>query len=92
MGMKHARSDYDTIQDSSDRIPEHEPVFLLRATDKIAPDVVRVWIMMARQAGANVDILQLAHDQANKMEEYGRNYGCHTPDLPPRHRAEGGRG
>lgn len=32
--MKHARSDYDRIQDPQGLIPDGEPVFLLRAQDK----------------------------------------------------------
>ena len=41
--MKHARSDYDRIQDPSRIIPEDEPVFLLRAQDISAPAAVEKW-------------------------------------------------
>jgi hypothetical protein len=32
--MKHARADYDRIQDPAGKIPADEPVLLLRAQDK----------------------------------------------------------
>lgn len=42
--MKHARDDYNArIQDSASKIPEDEPVFLLRAQDRTAARVVRYW-------------------------------------------------
>ena len=34
--MKHARNDYDRIQDPAGLIPADEPVFLLRGQDKLA--------------------------------------------------------
>ena len=48
--MKHARADYDHIQDPTGHIPADEPVFLLRAGDMNAPNAVRHW---AHQAWAN---------------------------------------
>ena len=51
--MKHARPDYDRIQDplavEKGGIPENEPVFLLRAQDRIAARVVRIWAMLQRE-------------------------------------------
>ena len=41
--MKHARDDYAHIQDPSGKIPEDEPVFLLRAQDMSAPKTLNVW-------------------------------------------------
>lgn len=38
--MKHAREDYDRIQDPLGLIPEDEPVFLLRAQDRLACQAV----------------------------------------------------
>jgi hypothetical protein len=39
--MKHARPDYDRIQDPAGRIPADEPVLLFRAQDKHAAAVAR---------------------------------------------------
>lgn len=41
--MKHARADYDRIQDPAGLIPEDEPVFLLRGQDIFAPQRLRDW-------------------------------------------------
>lgn len=38
--MKHARTDYDHIQDPSGKIPDNEPVFLLRGQDPLAAAAV----------------------------------------------------
>lgn len=48
--MLHARSDYQSrIQDNETKIPTDEPVFLLRAQDKIAGDVLRHWIKLQKK-------------------------------------------
>lgn len=39
--MKHARPDYDRIQDPAGIIPEDEPVFLLRGQDRYAAPQLR---------------------------------------------------
>lgn len=41
--MRHACADYQRIQDPSGKIPEDEPVFLLRAQDETAAETVRYW-------------------------------------------------
>ena len=41
--MLHARKDYNGIKDLNGRIPVDEPVFLLRAQDEVAVEVVRFW-------------------------------------------------
>lgn len=38
--MKHARDDYDRIQDPAGLIPEDEPVFLFRAQDRFAAEAL----------------------------------------------------
>jgi len=39
--MKHAREDYNRIQDPDEKIPDNEPVFLLRGQDVLAPNLLR---------------------------------------------------
>lgn len=47
--MLHARPDYQTrIQDSENKIPAEEAVFLLRAQDSLAADTVRYWVKRAK--------------------------------------------
>ncbi len=47
--VKHARPDYDRIQDPLGLIPADEPVFLLRAQDRTAADTVSDWVLRNRE-------------------------------------------
>lgn len=50
--MKHGRNDYDaTIKDASGKIPEDEPVFLIRGQDRLGAAAVEVYAAMAEAAG-----------------------------------------
>jgi hypothetical protein len=80
--MKHARSDYDRIQDPEGLIPEDEPVFLIRAQDKNAPAAVRAWAAIARQNGAADNIVTMATLHAERMEWWQLDHGSKTPDAP----------
>ena len=80
--MKHARPDYDAIQDPRGLIPEDEPVFLLRAQDVTAPAVVEYWVMKARDAGALENIVEAAENQAEEMRKWQREHGIKIPDMP----------
>ncbi|GAI58943.1 unnamed protein product [marine sediment metagenome] len=80
--MKHARPDYDLIQDPRGLIPEDEPVFLLRAQDVTAPDAVRYWAMRAGEAGALKNITDAAEEQAEAMVEWQREHEIKIPDMP----------
>ena len=80
--MKHARPDYNRIQDPAGLIPENEPVFLLRGQDACAPAAVRAWARAAQSIGAEKNIIQAALDQAEAMEEYMTNNGVKVPDMP----------
>ena len=76
--MQHARADYDHIQDPSGKIPVDEPVFIIRAQDKIGAKIVREWAYAARDAGAAEDIVQLALDQSYAMEAWAKKK---IPDM-----------
>jgi len=80
--MKHAREDYDRIQDPEGKIPEDEPVFLLRAQDAVAPGVVEMWALAAYNAGADDNIVQLAYEQAQLMRKWQVQHGNKVPDMP----------
>lgn len=47
--MLHALGDYTRIQDPANKIPAEEPVFLLRAQDKTAAEVVRYWVRLNKR-------------------------------------------
>lgn len=69
--MIHAREDYNKIvQDNSGRIPEDEPVFLLRAQDKVAADVVRIWAILHRSAGGHAALSSMANNHAERMDKW----------------------
>lgn len=72
--MLHARKDYNEIQDPRDvrrgGIPAGEPVFLLRAQDKVAATIVRIWVILHRKNGGDEDIAILAEEQAKLMDKW----------------------
>lgn len=68
--MKHARKDYQSVIDTSNRIPEDEPVFLLRGKDVLAPKTVETWADLAEQMGASEHIIATARQQAKDMRKY----------------------
>jgi len=81
--MKHARADYDRIQDPAGLIPDDEPVFLIRGQDLAAPDTLRAYAMNAHVAGAANDIVMATLDQARAMEQWQRE---RAQDAGPRRR------
>ncbi len=80
--MKHARDDYNRIQDPDNLIPENEPVFLLRAQDKTAPATLEAWANMVALLGGDPEIIKAARLQAHKMREWQIINGSKVPDLP----------
>lgn len=74
--MKHARPDYNRIQDPAGLIPDDEPVFLLRGQDATAPDVVRNWAYMQAKGS---EIRRMALEHANAMDCWPVKK---TADLP----------
>ncbi len=79
--MKHARSDYDRIQDPAGKIPEQEPVFLIRGQDKAAPETLRAYAMNAHRVGADNALVMAVLGHAKTMEEWQRRQAAKTPDL-----------
>lgn len=80
--MKHARSDYDQIQDPSGKIPMGEPVFLLRAQDCLAPEVVTLWASKLESLKGDPLMVKLAREQAGAMREWQCDHGSKIPNLP----------
>lgn len=71
--MKHARSDYDPIQDPRGIIPVDEPVFLLRGQDMHAAATLRLY---ARFVTGHMREVVLAH--AKLMDAWQKKK---EPDL-----------
>lgn len=80
--MKHARSDYDRIQDPSGLIPEDEPVFLLRAQDVVAPKILDTYAALVEMRGGDPEVVRLTREHAERMREWQREHGYKMPDLP----------
>lgn len=82
--MRHARPDYNRIQDPAGLIPDDEPVFLLRGQDIAAPEAIEAWVREARTQGADEAILDAATAQAEEMRAWqgqGLQGRWKVPDL-----------
>lgn len=80
--MKHARADYNRIQDPAGLIPDEEPVFLLRGQDLAAPGILRAYAVEASRVGASDELVMATLNQAREMEAWQRLVARKTPDLP----------
>lgn len=79
--MKHARSDYNHIQDPSGKIPKDEPVFLIRGQDLAAVPVLRYYIMTAIKVGAKQDLIDVVYNHIKEIERWQHLIARKTPDL-----------
>jgi hypothetical protein len=80
--MKHAREDYDRIQDPAGLIPADEPVFLIRGKDMVGPSAVESWAYFAESSGASEHIVAAARAQAERMRAWQQKNGLKLPDMP----------
>lgn len=80
--MIHARNDYNHIQDSTGKIKEDEPVFLLRAKDMLAPHILILWAEELISRGGDKAMAKMVTDHAVKMINWQEQNGCKLPDLP----------
>jgi hypothetical protein len=81
--MKHARADYDRLQDPAGLIPEDEPVFLVRGQDVAGPATCRAWADEAERLGAKPDIVARVRQHAEAMEDWQQTQAFKVPDLAP---------
>lgn len=80
--MRHARRDYDRIQDPDGKIPEDEPVFLIRGQDIAGPQTVLLWAFLAEAAGADRNIVSSARAHSKRMLKWQFRNRSKVPDLP----------
>ena len=66
--MRHARRDYNRIQDPAGKIPADEPVFLVRGQDRAGPVTLRAWALTAEQLGAAEELVEAVRAHAYEME------------------------
>lgn len=76
--MKHARDDYNRIQDPAGLIPDDEPVFLLRAQDQLACMAVEYYAYLCQRFRAP-EVAAKAQEHAKLMREWPKKK---IPDLP----------
>lgn len=68
--MIHARKDYNRIQDPANKIPDDEPVFLVRAQDIVSGEVVRAWANLNDLKGGDPKLSESAREHARRMDEW----------------------
>ncbi len=71
----------DELKDGTiTRVADDEPVFVLRAKDRLAPDVVRTWAVRAERAGVNRTKVDEALSLAVAMKRWQMRNGTRLPD------------
>jgi predicted lipid carrier protein YhbT len=68
--MRHARNDYNNLSQLDKKIPQDEPVFLVRAQDKASADTLRFWARRNLELGGDIELSCLAESHALKMERW----------------------
>ena len=79
--MKHARPDYNRFQDPAGKIPDDEPVFLLRGQDRCAPYALRAYAAFVEMSAGPADVVEATRAWAEEMEKWQRDRGGKLPDL-----------
>ncbi len=82
--MRHARKDYDRIQDPARKIGEDEPVFLLRAQDLSAPETLRFWADETVRNGGDLAAAKRAEEWADEMEVWQKQNHAKPADHATR--------
>lgn len=59
---------------------DDEPIFVLRARDSLAPELVDDWGTMLAQAGGDEEKAAEAYRVADRMREWQRRKGSKLPD------------
>lgn len=86
--MRHARKDYDRIQDPDNKIGEDEPVFLIRGQDISAPEVLRFWADENIRNGGDPVATKLTEEWADEMERWQLENHCKPADMPKEQESE----
>ena len=68
--MLHAREDYNRIQDPEGKIPDDEPVFLLRGQDKLSHWTVKFWTLLNVLANCDAKMTNMAWHHSRKMKAW----------------------
>lgn len=90
--MKHARPDYDHIQDPSGKIPADEPVMMFRGQDVFAPVALEAYAAMCDAMASTMpldapgrqnlrDMATTVRVQINRMHRWQAEHRAKMPDL-----------
>lgn len=79
--MIHAREDYNRIQDPSGKIPEDEPVFLIRGQDLAAFAAINSWIAAAEILGVDAAMVDRVKAHVVLIRQWQIEHGSKVPDL-----------
>ena len=78
--MKFTRDDYNKrIIDKAGKIPDDEPVFLLRAQDKYAPSTLRQYAQLLQEDG-NPEMAEELRAHARQMIVWQKSVKVKKPD------------
>ncbi len=70
----------ESSDNDSEQAANEEPVFVLRARDKLAPIVVRVWAELAAAHGCPEEKLRAAFHTQLEMRDWALRHGAKWPD------------
>lgn len=79
--MIHARDDYNRIQDPEGKIPDDEPVFLIRAQDAAAVETVMHWAKVNARVGGDPLLSAMAAKHALRMDAWQQTHKKKPADL-----------
>ena len=78
--MKFTREDYNKrIVDTAEKIPQDEPVFLLRAQDIHSPSTLRFYAKLVEESG-NIKMAEELYNHARQMVVWQKSVRIHYPD------------
>lgn len=92
--MKHARADYDRIQDPAGLIPEDEPVMLFRGQDKHFHAVCLFYACLVEQddPASPIPHLTRSHAALGRLWPFKKAPDLPSPEAAPTREAQGGDG
>lgn len=79
--MKHARPDYDRIQDPGGKIPDDEPVFIIRGQDLAAVPTLLFYATLVETLGADPVLVAAVRAHADRMNWWQHERCRKVPDL-----------
>lgn len=80
--MRHARPDYNRFQDPAGKVPDDEPVFLLRAQDPDAAEAVRYYSALLRRRAAKFEDEPQAAIAATALADTARSWSIEMEGWP----------